>query len=197
LRLEGILITPTLSQDFADTGLKLDDFVPDAPFPPAAAPATANDTPRLDLIDGVGTTPLLINADPRGSLCELLTMRDDNGEPIVHVYQVIAAPGSIRAWVYHTHQFDRLVFTMGTFEVALYDARPHSPTANRLNVFALGAARPCLLRIPPFVIHGVRNAGSEPAAFMNMPTEVYRRETPDKSRLRYGDPRVPFLFDAR
>jgi dTDP-4-dehydrorhamnose 3,5-epimerase len=192
-----VLITPTLSRDFADTGLRLDDFVPDAPFPPAAMPAVKNDGPRLDVIDGVTATPLLINADPRGSLCELLTTRDGNDDPIVHIYQVIAAPGSIRAWVYHNRQFDRLAFVMGTFEVALYDTRPNSPTANRLNVFALGAAQPCLLRIPPFVIHGVRNAGTESSTFVNMPTQVYHREDPDKARLRYGHPRVPFTFDAR
>jgi dTDP-4-dehydrorhamnose 3,5-epimerase len=192
-----LLITPTLARDFADTGLRLDDFVPDAPLPPVVAPALMKHAPRLDLIEGVGTMPLLMNADPRGSLCELLTTRSDNDEPIVHVYQVIAGPGSIRAWVYHRRQFDRLAFATGTFEVALYDARPHSPTARRLNVFVLGAAQPCLMRIPPFVIHGVRNAGSEPSVFINMPTRAYCREEPDKSRLPYGDPRVPFMFDAR
>jgi hypothetical protein len=42
-------------------------------------------------------TPLTLNSDDRGGLCELLTVRDGPIELIVHVYQVLAAPGSIRA----------------------------------------------------------------------------------------------------
>jgi len=113
----------------------------------------------------------------------------------VHVYQVFCAPRSIRAWVYHRHQFDRLAFTMGSFEIALFDVRPESPTAYRLNVFALGAAQPALLRIPPYVAHGVHNASSQMSAFLNLPTRTYRHDTPDKVRLPYGDPRVPHRFD--
>ncbi len=182
-------------RDFVATGLDLDDFETDLPTSPVGAVADGAATP--DLIDGVAATPLISNADARGSLIELLTTRDGPIEPIVHVYQVFAAPGSIRAWVYHRHQYDRLAFTMGRFKIALYDARRGSRTANRLNVFALGAERPCLLRIPPFVIHGVHNAGLEGACFMNLPTNVYDRSAPDKARLPYDDPRIPYVFDAR
>jgi dTDP-4-dehydrorhamnose 3,5-epimerase len=145
----------------------------------------------------VTATALVCNADDRGSLVELLTTRDGQIEPIVHVYQVMAKPGSIRAWVYHRQQYDRLAFTLGQFEIALYDARPGSRTFNCLNVFVLGAQQPTLLRIPPFVIHGVCNVGAEPAYFVNMPTRPYFRNAPDKSRLPYGDPRVPYVFHAR
>ena len=181
-----------------DTGLSLDDFVPDRPKPsPRTAVPGHQIAPVSELIDGLTASPLTGNADERGSLFELLTTRDGPIEPIVHVYQVKAAPGSIRAWVYHRHQFDRLAFTMGQFEVVLYDCRPDSPTLNRLNVFALGAQQPTLLRIPPFVIHGVCNRGKETGYFVNMPTMPYFRDRPDKSRLPYGDARVPYVFDVR
>lgn len=193
----GVMISPKKTQIFSDTGLRLDDFTQDRPKTPRSAIYNAGLAPACEFIDGVTVTPLLGNADERGSLFELLTTRDGPIEPIVHVYQVMAAPGSIRAWVYHRQQFDRLAFTMGEFEIALYDGRPGSPTANRLNVFALGAHQPALLRIPPLVIHGVYNSGKEVGYFVNMPTRAYFRDDPDKSRLRYGDPRVPYAFDVR
>jgi dTDP-4-dehydrorhamnose 3,5-epimerase len=188
------MIRPRTTGEFRDTGLRLEDFVTDTPRHRriAAASGAAADA---GVIDGVTATPLEGADDERGSLVELLTTRDASIEPIVHVYQIMCGPGSIRAWVYHRRQFDRLAFTMGSFEIALYDVRPESPTAHRLNVFALGAARPALLRIPPYVVHGVRNASSETSSFLNLPTEVYRHEAPDKVRLPYGDPRVPHRFD--
>ena len=187
-------IIPIESRDFHGHTLKLDDFVADPPFPSAVSGAAQAATPSL--IDGIIATPLVANFHAHGSLTELLTTRDGPIEPIVHVYQVGAAPGSIRAWVYHRHQFDRLVFTEGRFEIACYDLRPDSPTHNRLNVFVLGEHEPCLLRIPPYVVHGVRNTGTERATFINIPTNTYDRNAPDKSRLLYGDPRIPYVFKA-
>ena len=138
---------------------------------------------------------LAVHADSRGSLSELLTTRDGPIEPIVHVYQVTAEAGSIRAWVYHRWQYDRLAFTNGRFRIALYDIRPDSPTVNMLNVFVLGRERPGLLRLPPYVIHGVQNVGNEVAMFINMPTKAYDPGEPDKCRLPAGDIRIPFNFD--
>jgi dTDP-4-dehydrorhamnose 3,5-epimerase len=191
------MIAPQTSRLCPSTGIRLDNFAADRPKPPRTAKQDAGQEPSAGLIDGLTVTPLVGNADNRGSLFELLTTRDGQIEPIVHVYQVAAAPGSIRAWVYHRHQYDRLAYTMGQFEIALYDARPDSRTANLLNVFALSAQQPALMRIPPFVIHGVRNAAPEWGFFTNMPTRPYFRNDPDKSRLPYGDPRVPYTFDAR
>lgn len=175
--------------------LTLEDFVPDPPTPrePIEPPRTElqDSTP----IDGVTTSALSLRHDRRGWLSELLTTREGEIEPIVHVYRVRAAPGSIRAWVYHLHQFDRLAYANGDFQVVLYDLRPESPTRGRLNVFRIGDARPCLLRIPPRVVHGVRNVGSDWASFINMPTQVYFHDTPDKCRIPYGDPRMPYVFE--
>jgi dTDP-4-dehydrorhamnose 3,5-epimerase len=168
------------------------DFVPDKPYIPKllAQPLSVE-----RLIDGVTVTSLAVNSDERGSLVELLTTRDEPIEPIVHVYQVIAEPGSVRAWVYHRHQHDRLAFTSGRFRIALYDLREGSPTRPELNVFEFGSSRPCRLQIPPFVAHGTKNMGGETAAFVNMPTKPYLPSDPDKCRLPASDPRIPFSFD--
>jgi dTDP-4-dehydrorhamnose 3,5-epimerase len=125
-----------------------------------------------------------------------LTTRDGPIVPIVHVYQVTALAGSIRAWVYHRLQFDRLAFANGRFQIVLYDIRPESPTMNRLNVFNLGSEQPALVRIPPFVIHAVCNIGRETSTFVNMPTRAYDPNEPDKCRLGQNDPRIHYVLDA-
>jgi dTDP-4-dehydrorhamnose 3,5-epimerase len=174
--------------------LGLDAFVPDRPAPGHGGGVVSDPAPS-SLIDGVKLTGLIRNEDARGSLHELLTTRDGPIEPVVHVYQVSAAPGSIRAWVYHRHQYDRLACTNGELEVVLYDLRPGSRTLHHLNVLRVGKNYPCLLRIPPYVVHGIRNKGAEWAHFTNMPTNAYHRDKPDKSRQPYGDPRVPYAFE--
>jgi len=173
--------------------LTLEDFVVDQPFRKAEAISSRGAATISDLIEGVALEPLTLNSDDRGGLCELLTTRDGPIEPIVHVYQVFAAPGSIRAWVYHRHQYDRLAYTMGDFEVVLYDIRPESPTLGTLNVLKLGEKQPSLLHIPPFVVHGVKNVSSTWAFFINLPTMAYDPSAPDNFRSSWDDPRLPYL----
>ena len=190
------MIHPTNRQVLLAAELSLDDFKPDLPKTLPGTGLAVDPVRGGDIIDGVTATALIANTDPRGSLYELLTTRDGSIEPIVHVYQVGAAPGSIRAWLYHLHQHDRLAFVNGFFDVVLYDIRSGSPTMNRLNVFRLGEEQPCLLELPPLVIHGVRNAGTEGSSFLNMPTKVYDPHAPDKFWIPWDDPRIPYSFDA-
>ncbi len=121
-------------------------------------------------------------------------MRGGDMEPIVHVYQVHAEPGSIRGWVYHRWQDDRLAYTEGRFRLALYDLRDDSPSFGKLDVRDLGEDNPMTVRIPAFVAHALKNVGSDRACFVNMPTRAYDPAKPDKARLAYPDPRIPFEF---
>jgi len=171
----------------------LDDFRADLPWQPDGDPA---DGSLVTQIVGAKLEPLAVHADPRGELVELLTTRDTNCEDIVHVYRVTAAPGSVRAWVYHKHQEDRLAYTEGHFQIVLFDIRPDSPTRGMLEEHHLGGAHPARLTIPRGVVHGVKNCGSAPASFVNMPTRAYDPAAPDKHRIHYPDPRVPFSFEA-
>jgi dTDP-4-dehydrorhamnose 3,5-epimerase len=187
------MIYPATSVLVASPGLALADFETDVPCTHAAAGTEV--AVSASTIEGVTVSSLIPHADSRGSLCELLTTRDGPIEPIVHVYQVTALSGSIRAWVYHRRQDDRLAFVNGYFRVVLYDIRPNSPTFNLLNVFILGCEQPSLLRIPSLVIHGVQNIGDSTSTFLNMPTKAYDPHLPDKCRLPACDPRIPFSFD--
>jgi dTDP-4-dehydrorhamnose 3,5-epimerase len=154
--------------------------------------------PAADMIAGRihGCTALAMPkaSDDRGDLVELLTTRDAVIEPIVHVYQVFAEPGSIRAWVFHEQQADRLCLTQGHLQVVLYDLREDSPTAGALVVLSVGADNPTFLRIPAFVAHGIKNVGAERAAFVNLPTPGYFYDAPDKFRLPFDTPLIPHTW---
>lgn len=145
-------------------------------------------------IEGCCAFRLQPSSDDRGDLFELLTARDREIEPIVHVYQVWAKPGSIRGWVYHTRQTDRLFYTQGAFRIALCDLRPESRSAGNILSIVAGTSEPMFLTIPPLVAHGVQNIGPERAAFVNLPTNVYRHDDPDKCRLPFDSPLIPFRW---
>jgi dTDP-4-dehydrorhamnose 3,5-epimerase len=171
----------------------LDSFVKASPTTP---PERRRDDALVDAIEGCSAIPLGQAADHRGSLVEFLTTRDGPIDPIVHVYQVHSGPRSIRAWIYHKLQADRLCFTTGRFKVVLYDARDGSPTAGRLNELIVGRDQPVILTIAPLVIHGVQNLEDTTSVFVNLPTRAYNHADPDKYRLPVGSPLIPFTFEA-
>jgi len=172
---------------------ELSDFVDDKPW--------LEETPLLQeltidhQIEGVRLNRLFTHEDGRGDLTVLFSNLNEAIELVPHVYVVTAVAGSIRAWVYHKRQSDRLAFTNGSFRVALYDLRPTSRTYGKLNVMDVGERNKVLLTIPPEVVHGVHNRGTVAATFINMPTRVYDASNPDKSRLPYGNQGIPYVFD--
>jgi dTDP-4-dehydrorhamnose 3,5-epimerase len=173
--------------------LTLDDFVDDTPWTPSAAEFA--DLSMPDPIAGVRVQRLPSHRDERGELTVLLTSLRDASLTTPHAYHVVAEPRSIRAWVYHRRQSDRLAYVDGLFRLALYDLRPESPTLGRMNVLDVGAENRVLVTIPPYVIHGLQNRSGRAAYFVNMPTRAYDPSWPDKSRLPYGHPGIPYVFD--
>ncbi len=172
--------------------LKSSDFVQDAAWTDTPGPQKHGEA---NLIAGVVIEPLIFRKDGRGHLVELMTRRGGQLTEIVHVYQVYAAPGSVRAWVYHQRQDDRLSYTQGAFRLVLWDIRDSSPTKGMLNVLDVGLANPCRVTIPAYVVHGLKNTGSEMASFVNCPTNWYDPANPDKARLPVDHPGVPYSFD--
>lgn len=170
----------------------LDDFVDDKPWVPQGP---ENVEVRIEnQISGVEMRRLVRMADGRGDLCVLMSDRFGESYRTPHVYLVTAAARSIRAWVYHKRQSDRLAFTVGRLRIVLCDLRPGSPTHGVVNVIDAGAANRLLLTIPPFVVHAVQNPGDEDAFFVNMPTRAYDPANPDKSRLPFDYPGIPYDF---
>ena len=173
--------------------LSLEDFVDDqhwvdvVPF--------LEDIPGENQMAGVLIQRLVTRGDKRGELTVLISALMEPITPPPHVYLVSAEAGSIRAWVYHKRQFDRLAYTNGDLRVVLYDLREDSPTYEKLKVLDVGAANKILLTIPPYVVHGVQNRGKSTATFINMPTAVYDPKHPDKSRLPFDHPGIPYKFE--
>lgn len=159
-----------------------DSFVKDAPWP--VAPRLGEIECASRRIDGLRVEKLLPNADPRGILFELLTTRDGPIDPINHAYSVVAEAGSERALVYHAQQSDRLHFVQGRFRIILVDIREDSRTFGARLSFEAGAHAPLRVTIPPFVAHGVKNAGNTSAMFVNLPTRPFYRDNPDKFRFK-------------
>ncbi|MEO1562355.1 MAG: dTDP-4-dehydrorhamnose 3,5-epimerase family protein [Pseudomonadota bacterium] len=166
-------------------------FAQDAPWDHANNPKPEKKEAE---IEGVIIETLVRHKDDRGNLVELLTARDGLSHPIVHVYSVNCEPGSIRAWVYHKKQRDRLTFIHGEFLIVLYDIREDSPTRGQLIQIRAGLENPIRLTLPTYVVHGVQNIGNDMATFVNLPTEVYDLENPDKYRILHPSAEVPFQF---
>ena len=173
--------------------ISLNDFVDDAPWTPDPVPLV--DFEIENQIAGVLLQRLITMSDNRGDLTVLMSGLHDADQHTPHVYLVTAKAGSIRAWVYHKRQSDRLAYTQGDIRVVLYDLRPDSATYAALNVLDVGAANKLQLTIPPFVAHGVQNRGDQDAQFMNMPTRAYDPASPDKSRVRFDHPDIPYVFN--
>jgi dTDP-4-dehydrorhamnose 3,5-epimerase len=147
-------------------------------------------------IAGVQIRKLQTNEDLRGELTEVYSPSwGFHPDPLVYVYQVVARPGSVRGWLVHEKQDDRIFCSFGTLRWALYDDRPDSPTYRMLNDFTFGERNPVIFTIPKGVFHAVKNVGIKDAVFLNMPTLPYNHQNPDKYRLPIKNDLIPFDFE--
>ena len=157
-------------------------------------PTVSTDGTSLqERIAGVEIRPAHTHADQRGTLTEIFDLRwEFTDDPLVYVYLATLRPEQIRGWVVHLTQNDRLFAYAGVLKIALYDGRTDSPTHGLVNVFHLGAHDRALLSIPAGVYHGVRNVGSEEGAFVNLPSQPYQHDDPDKYRLPLDNDVIPY-----
>ncbi len=139
-------------------------------------------------IEHVELEPLEFHRDQRGWLAELF--RQDELPPrcwpaMAYVSQT--QPGVARGPHQHACQTDLFVFLgPGEFEIVLWDARPRAASWGHRMRLRLGASQPARLLVPPGVVHGYRNVGSEPGWVLNFPNQLYRgwgrREAVDELR---------------
>jgi dTDP-4-dehydrorhamnose 3,5-epimerase len=158
---------------------------------------TPDGKPVFRLIQGVSDRPLITHSDQRGTTLEIYNPSwNFDAEPLVYVYQASLLPGYVKGWVVHLHQDDRLALNMGRLRVVLFDGRKGSPTEGQLNHFEGGDSNRRLLLIPAGVYHAVQNIGSTEAFFVNMPTQPYRHDDPDKFRLPLDNDLIPYRFSG-
>ena len=137
------------------------------------------------MIPGVVIRELSRYTDERGWLMELY--RDDElpegFEPTMG-YLSVTKPGVARGPHEHVHQTDSFAFLDGSYELYLWENRPDHEA--RHEVHKVGSEFPCLVFVPPGVVHAYRNVGSEEAFVMNFPDKLYagwgRKEPVDESR---------------
>jgi dTDP-4-dehydrorhamnose 3,5-epimerase len=167
----------------------------DVAVPPTADVQTVTrEGERLsDFIDGVRLRPAVTQSDERGTVTEIYDPSwGFTDEPLVYVYETTVHPGQKKGWIVHLEQDDRLYFSFGAAKIVLYDARPASPTNGLVQELFLGAANRGLLRIPAGVFHAVVNVGPTELRFVNVPTQPYRHERPDKYRLPTDTSAIPY-----
>jgi dTDP-4-dehydrorhamnose 3,5-epimerase len=162
------------------------------------APTIEDDGQRRAVIDGVVHAPMIVHADHRGSLAEVVNFDHPFWEePISYSYAITIAPGRIKGWGMHRLQADRYAVLAGSLRVVLYDGRRSSPSFERFAEFFFSDSSPGLLRIPPGVWHADQNFGEGPSRLINFPTRPYDRESPDKYRIDPASGEIPFDFTLR
>ena len=149
------------------------------------------------LIDGVVIRRAVTQEDERGEICEIFNPAwGVCPAPMVYAYMSTIGPGTVKGWVIHYEQDDRLFLAMGKIRFALFDDRSESSTHGLLNVFTVSERTRALIVIPRGVYHALQNVGQTEAVFFNLPTRPYKHENPDKYRLPLKNDLIPFDFGA-
>lgn len=124
------------------------------------------------MIPGVVIKELNRFTDERGWLMELF--RDDElpegFEPTMG-YLSMTKPGVARGPHEHKDQTDGFVFLNGQYELYLWENRDGQP--EKMEVHKVGEKNPCLVFVPPGVVHAYRNVGTEEAFVLNFPDKLY------------------------
>lgn len=148
-------------------------------------------------IEGVEIKQLCVIADERGWLLEMLRSDDDFFEKFGQVYLSAVYPGVVKGWHYHKVQRDNLCVIKGMAKLVLYDSRDKSSTKGKMTEYFLGEKNPLLVSIPPGVMHGMKGIGTEPALFINVPTELYDYDDPDEFRVDPHSGEIPYNWSRK
>jgi dTDP-4-dehydrorhamnose 3,5-epimerase len=149
------------------------------------------------MIEGSAVKELIVHADERGYVMEILRSDDAIFEKFGQVYVTVCYPGVVKAWHAHKHQTDCFCCLAGMAKVVLYDGREGSPTKGNIDVHTIGPLNPKVIVIPAEVFHGFTAVGPETALILNCPTEPYNRAHPDELRLPYDSPEIPYDWSVK
>jgi dTDP-4-dehydrorhamnose 3,5-epimerase len=164
---------------------------------PVKSPQTVTRDGRriAPMIAGVRVHTQVTQQDERGTLTEVYSPFWAFDEiPLVFLYTVTVRPGKVKGWAVHREQVDRYFFYQGTLRLVLYDDRPDSPTHRMVNELYFSEANRSLVLVPPHVYHAVHNVGTTDGLMINLPSQPYRHEDPDKHTLALDSDLIPFRF---
>ena len=152
------------------------------------------------MIQGIVTRPVRKFLDERGWLAELIREDDLHEIPRPAMsYVSMTLPNVARGPHEHAHQTDVFCFLgPSNFKLALWDNRKDSATYEAKMTLYVGADNPLLVVVPPGVVHGYKNIGTEPGMVLNFPDKLYkgpgRKQDVDEIRHE-NDPHSPFRLE--
>jgi len=116
--------------------------------------------------------------DSRGWLAEIF--RHDELPDEVHpamCYVSETLPGIARGPHEHVDQTDLFAFLgPGNLKLYLWDARKDSPTFGVKESRIVGESSPCVVTVPPGVVHAYKCVSDKPALVFNAPNRLYAGE---------------------
>ncbi len=126
------------------------------------------------MIHGVIIKQLTKNKDERGWLTEVFRRDELEFNPVMS-YVSLTNPNIIRGPHEHKTQSDCFIFLgPGSFRLYLWDRRESSPTNGEAVEIEVGENNPCLVTVPPGVVHGYKCISETPALSINMPDQLYK-----------------------
>lgn len=151
-------------------------------------------------IDGVIIRAVVRHTDTRGWLTELFRSDEmDSASMPAMGYVSVTRPGATRGPHEHAEQSDMFGFIgPGNLKVRLWDNRPDSPTFGNRIVIQVGESNPCVVIVPPRVVHGYTNTSDVDAWMINCPNRLFaganRKDPIDE--IRHEDAESsPFRMD--
>lgn len=150
------------------------------------------------MIEGVVIKKLEQLSDERGWLCEAWRS-DESGYQPAMAYMSKTEPGISRGPHEHKEQSDCFIFTgPGNFRMYLWENREGKPGYRELETMEVGQGNPCLIVVPPGVVHAYQCISKEPSYYVNLPNRLYKgrdkKEEVDEIRWEVG-PDSPFKIE--
>lgn len=127
--------------------------------------------------------------DERGWLAEIYREDEAGFRPLMS-YVSATKPGVVRGPHEHKYQSDYFVFIgPGNFELHLWDRRAGSETENEHLKIEAGEDNPCLVIVPPGVVHGYKCVSEQNGWCINLPDKLYKGpgKKEDIDEIRWED----------
>lgn len=86
-------------------------------------------------------------------------------------YLSMTKPNVARGPHEHVAQTDGFVFLNGNYELYLWENRPGNDPM--METHPVGEENPCIVFVPPGVVHAYRNVGTSDAFVLNFPNKLY------------------------
>jgi dTDP-4-dehydrorhamnose 3,5-epimerase len=156
---------------------------------------TSDGKPVGRLPDGVSIRDVPTHTDERGNVVEIYDLRW-NWHPasVVCAHSFTIKPGFVKGWGLHETHEDRYFILFGDMELVLFDPRPASSTYGKVSKILMSESNRRLVNIPTFIWHAEHNIGTKDVVVIDLPTQPYDHENPDKYRLPIDTPLIPYSF---